>query len=67
MSAPKKSRLVREVEAMLKATGRPWRTEHGAKHWKFFIGETLVGITSFADDNHNTKKIAASIRKACKQ
>lgn len=66
MSQPKKSRLVREIEALLKATGRAWRTEHGSKHWKFFIGDQLVGITSKVDKDHNASKIAASIRKACK-
>lgn len=62
----KTDKIRREVESLLRATGKPWRIEEGTRHRKVFINEQFVGVFSRTKEHRkDTDQIAKLIRKAC--
>lgn len=69
MSARRKTRLVRDIERCLKATGLPWDLCAGKKHWKIVLNGEVVGILSYGIqagmDGRNLMAIIEKKAKGC--
>ena len=65
MSQPIRSKLRREIEDILRATGLAWSIETGSRHDIIFLAGQQVGVLSHGrkTNNSDSKKIAASIRQ----
>lgn len=69
MSQPCRTKLYREVEAILRGTGLVWSIEQGTRHDIVMLAGQRVGIMSHGHktNNSDSKKIAASIRQHIKR
>lgn len=69
MSQPIRSKLYREVEGILRATGLHWSIKAGGSHDIIFLAGHRVGVLSHGHktNNSDSKKIAASIRQFVKR
>jgi hypothetical protein len=68
MSRPARSKLHREVEAILRATGLVWSIEGGSRHDIITLAGQRVGVMSHGHKtDSDSKKIAASIRQFMRQ
>lgn len=68
MSQPIRTKLYREVEGILRATGLDWRIEAGTRHDIILLCGRRVGVMSHGRHNgSDSKKIAATIRQFIKR
>jgi hypothetical protein len=59
-----RSRTYRQTEEQLKATGRSWRIEKGARHFKVFLDERMVATFPLVDGRRESFAAAANVRAA---
>lgn len=68
MSQPIRSKLRREVEDILRATGLPWAIEPGQRHDSIILNGHRVGVMSHGRPlGADSKKIASAIRQFIKR
>jgi hypothetical protein len=67
MSKTRKTRLVRDIERCLKATGLSWSLCPGKKHWQVILDGECVGVLSYGIQNGmDGRNLMAIIKKKAK-
>lgn len=68
MSKTRKTRLVRDIERCLKATGLPWALETGTKHYRVILDGECVGVLSYGIQNGmDGRNLMSIIKKKAKE